>query len=280
MPPLANCPPICRWAGGKRWLVPMIVPGIYRHLGMNRASLYIEPFAGGAAIALALGQENMVLVDKCKPLMQTYLALQVACEDVITKLDVLRSRGTSENNYYGVRSNFPHQSPLVAAAQFIFLNRTSFNGIYRENSKGKYNVPWGKNEEPFFPSADELRTVAHALRSSRLLIGDYSASVEAAEKGDVIFADPPYDGVEFVDYNKDGFDGNDQDDLAQHLRDAAGRGAVIITTNADTEANRARYAWMDLLQPVRERRAVNSDIKGRGKVQCLIGTTHRELLTP
>lgn len=283
MPPLAKAHTIIKWAGGKRWVMPHIVPGIYRRLART-GGRYVEPFLGGAAVALELGQPKMVLGDLCEPLIAMYRAVQRDPAAVAWALSALATKGVDEATYYEVRDSRP-VAPVLAAARFIYLNKLCFNGLYRENKSGGFNVPYGdagtgdKSREEIaaiFPSEDRLVAASEAFRGVKLVPADFRAVLGLAREGDLVFCDPPYADT-FSAYTSAGFSAGDQADLSEHLCKLAGAGAHIVSTNNDTPLIRDLYKWATVL-PTAELRAINSDGDGRGRSGCLIITSDQDLL--
>jgi DNA adenine methylase len=175
--------PFLRWAGGKSWLIKHLSEYLPK-AGFNS---YHEPFLGGASVFFHLKPTKSFLSDLNKDLIETYIAVKDNVEEVISEL--LKFENTKEF-YYNVR----HQSfnnPSKKAAQFIYLNQTSFNGIYRVNLQGIYNVPFGYRTKDFC-MPEVLRTASQALLRAELKHADFSASIENVKENDLVFLDPPY----------------------------------------------------------------------------------------
>jgi DNA adenine methylase len=202
--------PLLRWAGGKRWLLPQI-PAL---ISVTEIHNYHEPFVGGAAIffGLTIGAK-------------AYLA--DLNEDLIDKYP--------RDSYYAARAAKP-RSPASRAAKFIYLNHASFNGIYRVNLAGEYNVPYGYREFYNPPVLNDLRRASTRLRSAILSQGDFSSAVDNVGRGDLVFLDPPYTVAHnnngFVKYNDKLFSFADQSRLSQMIDTIRKRGAYYILTNA------------------------------------------------
>jgi DNA adenine methylase len=269
-PPRAGAAPILRWVGGKSWLVPLICPGIHRYL---RRSLgrYIEPFLGGAAVALDLGLPRMILGDLCAPLIDMYRTVRSSPKNVAHVL-----RQMKETDYYKVRgADFHRPGSIATAARFLYLNRTCFNGLYRENKRGKFNVPKG-DIIPRFPTEKDLQSVQSAFLRADLAVASYQETIEQAKRGDVVYADPPYLGV-YDGYNATGFGLLEHRQLAECLGRAVERGAAVIATNSDTEEVRRMYADM-FATPVEEQRTVAAKGSSRGRAKALLITSDESLL--
>lgn len=261
LPPRVGCTPPLKWVGSKRWLVPMLAPAIYERLAVTRGR-YIEPFLGGGAIALDLGLPGMILGDTCKPLITTYQAIRKSPAAVAWALKALVDKGTDKESYLRVRAS-ESSSPVLAAARFLYLNRFGFNGLYRENSKGKFNVPHGGDRSnASVPGIEMLEAVAQALKGADLRVADFRETIAKATQGDVVYADSPYYET-FSDYTAGGFGEDEHFALATALFDACERGAVVIASNSDHERIREFYAWA-FVTPVHERHAVGATAERRG----------------
>jgi len=295
--PVTGVTPILKWVGGKKWLVNIAAQGIRRRLAATDGR-YIEPFLGGGAMALAVGCPGMWLSDLCEPLINTYKAVVADPFDVYGALHDLAIDGVDETSYYRVRASQP-MSSAGCAARFIYLNKLNYNGLYRVNRHGVYNVPYGHKfadgENPFsrsidgspktthncvsglFPDLVDLRAVANALESAEIDACDFEKILALAEPSDVIFADPPYANA-FGAYTSKGFDEDAQQELAQSLRRVSNTGTKFITTNTDIAIIRALYQWAQII-PVKEARSVSCDGAKRKRVGCVIITNDPSLLT-
>ena len=261
LPPRAGCTPPLKWVGSKRWLVPMLAPCIYERLATTKGR-YIEPFLGGGAIALDLGLPNMRLGDTCKPLIATYQTIRKSPSAVAWALQTLVDKGTDKESYLAVRASEP-PSVVFAAARILYLNRFGFNGLYRENSKGKFNVPHGGDRSgASIPGTEALEAVARAFKCADLRVADFRETIGAAQEGDVVYADSPYYET-FDGYVAGGFTEDDHFALATALVEAHNRGAVIIASNSDHARVRELYSWA-FVTPVHERHAVGATAERRG----------------
>jgi DNA adenine methylase len=272
--PPACASPIVKWPGGKRWIVPLVGMGIHRRL-LRTGGRYLEPFLGGGAMALFLGAPRMILGDVERPLVALYTALQRDPARVHRLAGQLFRAGTRRLDYEAVRRSSP-RAPAAQAARLLYLNRLCFNGLYRTNRKGQFNVPYGQYTNPCLPSRTDLEDAARALAGAEIWHGDFEAIVRQARRGDVIFADPPYDGT-FTKYSAGGFSPKDQARLVDELLSAHARGAHFVSTNADTKWIRSAYAWAEVV-PTAERRNINRNGKGRGRVGCVLITNDLSLL--
>jgi DNA adenine methylase len=220
--------PFLRWAGGKRWLSETI-----RGLLPPKYGSYVEPFLGSGAVYFAVQPARAVLSDINRELISAYLAVRDDWASVARRLRH-HQRRHSNAYYYAVRAASP-TDPRSAAARFIYLNRTSFNGLYRVNRAGQFNVPVGTRSSVILPT-DDFEQVAGALQNACLRTSDFEAVIDGSKEGDVVYADPPYTVAHsnngFVRYNDRLFAWSDQERLAAALTRARERGVTIIATNA------------------------------------------------
>lgn len=219
--------PFLRWAGGKSWLLKHI----NSLLPKNGFNSYHEPFLGGGSIFLALNPEKAFLSDLNKDLIETYHTLKGSPEKII---ECLNSYENSEEFYYTIRSKSP-ENQVEKAARFIYLNQTSFNGIFRVNLKGEYNVPYGYRTKNFL-EPDKLRLASLRLQKAELITGDFSVLVNNIQERDLVFLDPPYTVSHnhngFIKYNQKLFSLDDQIRLSSVIDEIKERGAYYILTNA------------------------------------------------
>jgi DNA adenine methylase len=218
-----------RWAGGKRWLLHHL-PSI---LGGFKIHGYHEPFLGGGAVffgSTTVGQ--VYLSDLNADLIETYVQVRDRPGDVA---GFLEPHVNTSEHYYEVRAS-ESCNPAERAANFIYLNHTSYNGIYRVNLMGRYNVPYGRRLNAQIPSRDLLSAVSRKLQSAIVSASDFQAAVEFVRKGDLIFLDPPYTVAHnnngFVKYNQRLFSFEDQTRLSEVIDAVRKRDAFYILTNA------------------------------------------------
>lgn len=228
MPSEAMLTPPLKWPGGKRWL-----RNIFCEIAPQHFNNYIEPFAGGASIFFAIQPERAVLNDINRELISTYQALRDDWRSVYNLL-LSHQKNHSSAYYYEMRNYRPRTLPATAA-RMLYLNRTCFNGIYRVNLEGNFNVPIGTKTNVLLES-DDFESVASVLQSATLLVRDFETVIDAANEGDLIFADPPYTVRHnfngFVKYNETLFAWEDQVRLSQALIRAVQRDVYVISTNA------------------------------------------------
>lgn len=235
--------PFIKWAGGKRWLARRLpeVPDFARS-----ASRYVEPFLGGGAMFFATGPSVALLSDLNSDLIATYCTVRDSAEQVGRLLQT-HSELHSEEYYYAMRSSKP-QDQTELAAWFLYLNRTCFNGIYRVNKKGIFNVPKGTKSSVCL-SSDNFPAAAEALKKAKIVACDFEETLEQVGPGDFVFADPPYTVKHnfngFVKYNEKMFSWSDQERLARCAVAAASRGAFVLISNANHSSIRELYRSAD-----------------------------------
>jgi DNA adenine methylase len=263
--------PILKWAGGKTRLLPDLLARIPERFGR-----YYEPFAGGAALFFRVAPERAVLADSNADLLGLYTCLARDVAGVIRKLEHHRA-AHSEEHYYATRTRWNDRerswSSADRAATFIYLNKTCFNGLWRVNRAGAFNVPIGRYTDPPICVPDALRAAGALLGRTTLRCSDYRAAVADARRGDFVYFDPPYDPVtptaNFTSYTADAFGPEHQRALAETARVLVARGCQVMLSSSDTPLIRRLYRGFRISR-VRCARAINSDRSGRGAVDELI----------
>ena len=229
-------------------------------------------------MAFYLAHPKMILSDSMGPLIEFYQVLQNHPAELSYALAELRMYGIDKESYLKIRA-VDADTPIMRAARFLYLNKVGFNGLHRENSKGKFNVPYGDGD-PTFPSRDEIQEAAKALKYAYLGAGDFEKTLILACSNDIVVADPPYHTT-FTNYNKGGFSEDDQERLATALYHASERGAAVIAHNHDTSLVRYLYGEWATITPVQEARRGNSDPTKRGeRAQCVVITKGIDLGLP
>lgn len=224
-----NVLPFLKWAGGKRWLTDS-----HTHLFPDTYGRYFEAFLGSGAVFFSLRPNIAVLADANQELIECYSAIRDQWQAVVAQLKI-HNRKHSKQYYYEVRASQP-RLPSTRAARFIYLNRTCWNGLYRVNLKGHFNVPIGTKQSVLLDS-DNFEELSYMLRNTELIASDFETVIEKAKAGDLIFADPPYTVRHnlngFVKYNEKIFHWDDQVRLSNCLKRASDRGCLIFLTNAN-----------------------------------------------
>ena len=254
--------PILKWAGGKTQMLNDLLPKVPSSYGR-----YIEPFFGGGAMFFALQPENAIIADSNPELINMYRQVAANVDEVIQYLK--KYENTSEM-FYTVREQEWTQLPKAeAAARTIFLNRTCFNGLYRVNKQGKFNVPYGKYANPKICDEDGLKAASEALKKAEILCGDYLLVLDHyAQPGDFVFLDPPYlpisEYADFKRYTKEQFYEEDHIELAKIIMRLQERGCHIILTNSNHPLVHELYApfTIDVIQTKRHISCNGSTRKG------------------
>lgn len=261
-----------KWAGGKRWLVNKEkdrLPTEY-----NR---YIEPFLGGGSVFFHMSPDVAIVSDVNQELINTYIAVRDNVDEVYRTLNI-HARKHSKQYYYRVREMAPRTNHTLAA-RMIYLNKACFNGIYRVNKAGKFNVPFGTRTELKFEH-DNLVESSIALQGAEILCQDFEETVNMAQVNDFLFCDPPYAVIDednrFVSYNADVFSWDDQIRLANSLIRAKNRGVKILMTNVDHPAVRSLYENEDgfILDTVQRQCFIAGNTEGRKAYHELIVTAN------
>lgn len=261
--------PFLKWAGGKGQLLNELITRIREVDSFKR---YHEPFVGGGALFFELARTRRLpketfLSDTNGPLIETYLAVRDHVEDVIDLLKEHKARH-GEDYFYGVRAHVPETLP-ERAARIIYLNRTCFNGLYRENSKGEFNVPFGRYINPPICDEENFRAASVALRKANIEQRSFETVLERAKPGDFVYFDPPYHPLSetssFTSYDRNGFGEDDQRHLAFVFSELADRGVKALLSNSMTPLISALYARFTI-DEVFANRAVNSRGDRRGKI--------------
>lgn len=261
--------PVIKWAGGKRQLLPVILPRL-----PQRIRTYYEPFAGGAAVFFALAKagrfQRAVLGDANADLTNIYICVRDEPAAVLAELRK-HAKANSEKHFYAQRPLMIGDHTVRGAARFIYLNRTCFNGLFRVNKAGEFNVSWGKYAAPRIADVDGIERASSALQGVEIVNDDFANVVGFAGKGDACYFDPPYvpasKVANFAAFHKDGFVAADQERLALVLRTCASRGARVLLSNSDTIESRRIYGIPgNTVEVVWARRNINSDAAKRGAV--------------
>jgi DNA adenine methylase len=261
--------PILKWAGGKSQLLPQLLPHFPRQF--NR---YIEPFLGAGSIYFSLHPKCPAIINDANPeLYELYLVLRDHPGELAKILDSYAKK-YSEDFYYELRARKP-TTPLNRAARFIFLNKTGFNGLYRLNSRGQFNVPFGKRKKcPTLYEAENLKHVAERLKRSQIKNVDFEKILRLAKKGDFVYCDPPYSPLSrtscFNSYIAGGFSHEEQVRLKIACDKAVDRGAIVAISNSSAPLILDLYKdWK--VHFIRARRSINSKAARRGPIHEVLG---------
>lgn len=263
--------PFVKWVGGKRSLLPQLTARL-----PQRFNAYHEPFVGGGAVFFALQPQVAVLADDNAELVNAYTVVRDEPERLIRHL---RTHRAEEDYYYELRAKDPTTLEAVErASRLIYLNRTCFNGLYRVNSRGGFNVPFGRYKNPQICNEVGLRAASAALRGADLRNDSYEHVLETARRGDFVYFDPPYHPVSatanFTSYTAGAFSERDQRRLAEVYRTLADRGCKVMLSNSDTPLIHELYAGFHV-DIVAAPRLVNRDASKRGPVNEVLVRNYR-----
>ncbi|MFN9470234.1 DNA adenine methylase [Acidovorax sp.] len=258
--------PFLKWAGGKRWLVEK--HGSMLAIEHNR---YIEPFLGSGAVFFSLLPQKSILGDANTQLIETYSCLKTDWQKV-QKLLSSHHKSHSSEYYYSMRSSV-FKSAIERSAQFIYLNRTCWNGLYRVNKKGEFNVPIGSKSNVILES-DDFESLSKALSTAELVAGDFEALIDRATSGDFVFVDPPYTVKHnyngFVKYNENIFSWDDQIRLCNAVKRASTRGAKLVITNAYHESIRKIYKDVGKIIKLNRPSVIAGKSSARGRYEEMV----------
>jgi DNA adenine methylase len=242
---------------------------------------YFEPFVGGGAVFFHLLPEKAYLNDVNKDLMNAFKKVRDDLGQLTTILQGLEEDYLTEDEdgrkeiYYDMRKRYNklENGDIERTALLFFLNKTCFNGMYRVNNSGEFNVPHGRYKNPTILDEENLEAVSATLRNTELSSVDFEKAVENAKKEDFVYLDPPYDPLDdtsdFTDYSKDGFDVNDQKRLSYLFEELDSRGCYVMLSNSYTDFIKDLYKNFRI-EPMKANRYINSDGSGRGEIDELL----------
>lgn len=252
--------PFLKWAGGKRWLVKrgnQLSPSSYKR--------YIEPFLGGAAVFFSLPEKPYIISDLNPELVNCYEAIKDDYREVEKYLRAHHKKHC-DDYYYQVRSSRPRKK-CIRAARFLYLNRTCWNGLYRVNLQGKFNVPRGTKNKVILDT-DNFQNISKRLNKGKILCQDFEETVSVALEGDFVFIDPPYTVNHnlngFLKYNEKIFSWADQERLREAIVSAVDRGVMITMTNADHPSIHKLYSGMGKIERVERSSVIAGSSSHRG----------------
>lgn len=303
--PVPAVKPFLKWAGGKTQLLSEFEKRLPEELKSGTITKYVEPFIGGGAVFFYLNRkfsfEKSYIFDVNEELILSYRVIQESVGELISSLEILESDYLSKNEteresfYYEVRDafnrklseiNFTEYGPewVERAAQIIFLNRTCFNGLFRVNRNGGFNVPFGKNKKPEILNENNLKNVAASLKNTKIIWGDFTQCGKLVDEKTFVYFDPPYRPLNrsssFTSYSKDKFTDMDQKRLVEFFKELDAKGAKIMLSNSDPKNEDPTDTFFDDLfsdfsiQRVPARRIINSNGARRGSINELIITNY------
>jgi len=266
---LEEARPFVKWAGGKRQLLDELTQGL------PYFENYHEPFIGGGALFFRLEAINRIkrayLSDSNAELINTYSVIKNEIFELMSEL-ASPLYVNNEAAYYKIRASKP-KTDVERAARFIYLNKTAFNGLYRVNSSGGFNVPFGKYDNPKILDSQNLLLVHRALQKDELHRGDFTIVLKNAKRGDFIYFDPPYAPISktsnFTAYTKDGFGENEQKKLLKTYKELDSKGCFVLLSNSYSDFISELYAEFES-EVVHASRMINCKGDQRGKIKELI----------
>lgn len=270
--------PVTKWVGGKRQLLPELVKRIPQ--SYNR---YFEPFVGGGALLFKLAPQNAIINDQNLELINIYQSIKNNPDELIELLKK-HQKNNSKEYYLDVRSvdrdgRLDLMTDVERAARILYMLRVDFNGLYRVNKKGQFNVPYGKYKNPKIVNKENIRAVSQYFNQTNveILNEDFAFAVSKAKSDDFVYFDPPYIPLSttssFTSYTEDGFGEKDQIRLANKFFELASKGVKVMESNSDTETTRKLYKNANIYE-VKASRVINAKASGRGKINELIITSY------
>jgi len=292
--------PFLKWAGGKGQLLNKF-NDLYPHeLVSGKVSTYIEPFVGGGAVLFDVLQKfdikQAVIIDTNRELINCYKCIKENVSRLINMLEILQSEyiamcNESRSNFFlHIRSRYNkvllnEQCDYDKATDFIFLNKTCFNGLFRVNSKGEFNVPFGKYKNPNICDSSNLFAISKLLQKVEILQGDYIKCRGYIADNTFIYFDPPYRPItqtqSFVGYSKNGFNDDDQKKLALLVKEIASKNCKILLSNSDPKNTNPNDNFFDYLYKdfyinrITAKRMINCQADRRGSITEIIVANYR-----
>lgn len=269
-------PSLVKWAGGKKQLLEQ-----FEKFFPVQIERYFEPFVGGGTIAFYLLKthpeiKKIYLSDTNEELVITYNIVKKNIEELIALLKEYKLNHSKEF-YYKIRAeDIKKLTPAQIAARFIYLNKTCFNGLYRVNSKGQFNVPIGSYKNPAICNEEDLREISKLLQKDDIKAAQFYEAVREAKKGDFIYFDPPYYPIKkesFTTYTKDNFLEKEQEKLAELFKELNKKGCKVMLSNSDTDFIKTLYEGFNI-NFVKAARMINCDASKRGKINEVVITNY------
>ena len=283
--------PFIKWAGGKNQLLNELVKKLPFE-NYNNITKYAEPFVGGGAVLFYIlnnyNIKEVYISDINSKLIVTYKMIKKNVDELIIKLEkiqekYLRLDENSRKIYYLEKRkefNLSNLNDIDIATLFIFLNKTCFNGLYRVNKKGEFNVPMGKYKKPLICDRENLKQVSNKLKNVKIICGDYKKSIKFIDSDTFVYFDPPYRPINitssFTAYTKDSFTDNEQIELAKYIDKLTEKGAKIMLSNSDPKNVNKNDTFFDELYNkynifrVKAKRTINSNASSRGEIDELV----------
>ncbi|AEH06247.1 DNA adenine methylase [Methanothermococcus okinawensis] len=284
--------PFLKWAGGKTQIINSIDENLPKDLKDGKIKRYIEPFVGGGAVLFYILQKyelrDVVINDINSDLILTYKVVKNDVNNLINELSEIKDRFLSlsdenrKNFYYNIREEFnkskEEMDDIKRASYFIVLNKTCYNGLYRVNKKGGFNVPYGMYKNPKIFDADNLKQISKLLKNVKILCGDFEIIEEYVDKDSFVYFDPPYKPINktssFTAYTKYNFSDSDQIRLSELYKKLDRRGAKLMLSNSyDIEFFRQLYSNY-FIKKITAKRMINCKGDKRGNIYELLITNY------
>ena len=297
--------PFLKWAGGKTQLLDEVAKRLPVELKGKKITKYVEPFIGGGAVYFYLNRnfsfDTCYICDANEELILTYRVIQKSVKKLIAELETLQSdyRSKSEKKreefFYEIRDEFNQNLPEInfkkystawieRTARIIFLNRTCYNGLFRVNRKGEFNVPFGRYKNPDILNEDNLKDVSTLLKKTKILLVDFTRCRKFVDTHTFVYFDPPYRPLNqtssFTSYSRDGFSDTDQLRLVEFFRELDAKGAKIMLSNSDPRNENPDDTFFDdlysefYIERVPAKRMINCNGSRRGNINELIITNY------
>lgn len=272
---MKEVPTLVKWAGGKKQLLEQ-----FKKFFPKKIERYFEPFVGGGAVAFYvlkyLKPNEATLSDINEELVNVYNVTKNKTDELIETLKKLKKLH-SEETFYKIRAEDPKLlCDVDRAGRFIFLNKTCFNGLYRVNSKGGFNVPFGKYPNPAVCMEEDLKEIAQLLKNTEVNNVGFEEVLKHAKKGDFIYFDPPYyplNKASFTKYAKGDFLDKEQEKLCEVFKELDKRGCLVMLSNSDTDFIKNLYTDFNI-SFVKATRMINCDATKRGKINEIVVTNY------
>ncbi len=272
--------PILKWVGGKRQLLNEIIPLIPHH-----TTNYVEPFVGGGAVFFELQPKKGTINDYNEELMNVYKIVRDYPDELIKELEHHKEHN-NEEYYYEIRaldrtSNYDKMSEISRAARIVYLNKTCYNGLYRVNSSGQFNSPYGRYKNPNIVNAPTIKAMSKYLNNNNITImsGDYKYALKGLRKGAFVYFDPPYLPIStsssFTGYTEGGFTLEQQKELKAECDKLNKRGIKFLLSNSDHTIIKDLYKDYNI-KIVQAKRAINSKGNKRGEINEVLVFNYEE----
>ena len=295
--------PIVKWAGGKGSLIPQLKNFYPFELENETINKYVEPFIGGGAVLINILQKYEVkevyAFDINIDLINCYNVIKNNVDELINKLDkmekdfIILEQDDRQKYFYEIRKEYnsyridKNEQSVKRASEFIFLNRTCFNGLYRVNKSGEFNVPCGKYKNPTICDADNLRNLSYLIRNVVFQYGDYTKSEQYVDNNTFVYFDPPYRPLSvssgFTSYTKEDFNDDNQKELATYYRKLNEKKAKLMLSNSNPKNTNKDDTFFEEIykgfniNEVSAKRMINANAKGRGAISELLITNYEEM---